>query len=245
MPVSIDIRAITLDLDDTLWPFAPIALRIETALHAWFEQHSPQTAAQFPPHTHRQLRVDLLERHPELAHDVSRLRRLGIEHVLRESGGDVGLADAAYAAFQVERNRVDFYPDALPALHRIAARLPVAALTNGNADLQTIGIADLFAFRLIPAEHGTAKPDPGIFLAACERLGLSPEQVLHVGDDVDADIHGAHRAGLRSGWMHRSDAHDRYPHWPDHYGFQPDLIVPDMAALADWLDAHLAHRTAA
>ena len=62
----------------------------------------------------------VLERHPELAHDVSRLRRLGIEHVLRESGGDVGLADAAYAAFQVERNRVDFYPDALPALRRIA-----------------------------------------------------------------------------------------------------------------------------
>ena len=65
----------------------------------------------------------------------------------------------------------------------------------------------------------------GWTLEACaERLGLSPEQVLHVGDDVDADIHGAHRAGLRSGWMHRSDAHARYPHWPEHAGFRPDLI---------------------
>ena len=42
------IRAITFDLDDTLWPFAPIGERIETTLHAWFAEHSPRTAERFP-----------------------------------------------------------------------------------------------------------------------------------------------------------------------------------------------------
>lgn len=231
------IRAITFDLDDTLWPFAPIARAIETALHDWFVQHSPATAERFPPDALRRLRVELLERHPELAHDVSRLRRLGIEHVLRESGADLALTDAAYAAFQQARNRVTFYPDALPALRRIAARVPIAALTNGNADLAVIGIDTLFAFRLTPAEHGAAKPDPGIFHAACKRLGVPAAQVLHVGDDVDADMHGAHRAGLRTCWLHRSDAHARHPQWPERFDFTPDLTLPDLGALADWLQA--------
>ena len=46
--MSFPVRAITLDLDDTLWPFAPIGARIEQVLHAWLLEHSPRTAELFP-----------------------------------------------------------------------------------------------------------------------------------------------------------------------------------------------------
>ena len=46
--MNVPVRAITLDLDDTLWPFAPIGARIEQVLHDWMLEHSPATAAMYP-----------------------------------------------------------------------------------------------------------------------------------------------------------------------------------------------------
>ncbi len=233
------LRAITLDLDDTLWPFAPIGARIETALHAWFEAHSPRTAERFPISEMRALRERVYQEFPELAHDLGLLRRLTIERALRESGDDPGLASAAYTIFFRERNRVDFFADALPGLRRIAAKLPVAALTNGNADLAAIGIGRLFAFQLGAREFGAPKPDAGLFLEACQRLAVPPERVLHVGDDPRVDIQGAARAGLRTCWI------DRGLHvWPEGQT-EADLRVTTLIELADWLDSGAVLKQAA
>lgn len=230
------VRAITLDLDDTLWPFAPIGARIEHTLHAWMQRHSPATAARFPIEEMRALRDCVVAEHPQHAHDLSLLRRLTIERALRESGGDVALAEAAYAIFFGERNKVEFYSDARDALRRLAARVPLAAVSNGNADLAAIGIAEHFRFQLGAREHGAAKPEPGIFHAACEQLGVEPHHVLHVGDHPQMDVAGAQRAGLRGCWIARADADGRIPRWP-LADLQPDLAFSDLAALADWLDA--------
>ena len=227
------IRAITLDLDDTLWPFAPIGERIEQALHAWFVEHSPRTAERFPISEMRALRERVHAEFPQHDHDMGLLRRLTIERALNDSGDDPALASAAYAIFFRERNRVDFFPDALDGLHRIAARVPVAALTNGNADLAAIGIASLFRFQLGAREFGSAKPDPALFLEACARLELPPDQVLHVGDHPVIDIGGAARAGLRSCWINRGD-HD----WPFEVP-RADIEFTTLSALADWLDTPL------
>ena len=232
-----NIRAITLDLDDTVWPFAPIGARIERVLDDWLRIHSPRTAERFPIPAMRALRERVFDAHPHLLHDMSALRRLTLERAFIESDSDParipGMTDAAYDVFYAERNRVECYPDALDALARISAMLPVVALSNGNADLVVIGLDHHFAFQLGSREHGAAKPDPSIFLAACARLGCAPEEVLHVGDHIEMDVLGAARAGLRTAWVHRDDAH--HPHWP-HDDIRPDLIVPDLAALADHLD---------
>lgn len=225
------VRAISLDLDDTLWPFAPIGDRIEQALHAWFVEYSPRTADRFPITEMRALRERVHEEFPQHEHDLGLLRRLTIERALRDSGDDAALASAAYAIFFRERNRVDFYPDALEGLQRIAASMPVAALTNGNADLAAIGIASSFRFQLGAREFGSSKPDPALFQEACRRLGVAPNEVLHVGDHPYMDIAGAARAGLRSGWIDRGDHV-----WPT--GLQrADIEFTTLTALADWLEA--------
>lgn len=236
--MNFPVLAITLDLDDTLWPFAPIGARIEQVLHDWMLEHSPATAARYPVDAMRQLRERTFIDNPHLHYDLSALRRLTLAEALEKSGADMGLLEPAYEAFYAARNQVEFYPDALAALRRIATHVPVAAVSNGNADLQRIGIDALFAFQLGSREFGAAKPHPGIFHAACERLGVAPAQVLHVGDHAEMDVAGAIRAGLRGCWINR-ESHT----WP-HQELQPDLQFDTLTGLADWLDANASSHLA-
>src|SRR5204863_2052863 len=122
-------------------------------------------------------------------------------------------------------NQIDFYPDALAALARLAAYGPVLALTNGNADLARIGIDGHFAGCIAAREAGHAKPDAPIFHAACAQLRLAPHEVLHVGDDPELDIAGARGAGLRSCWINR-----RGEPWPAHLA-PPDVAFTTLDAL--------------
>lgn len=233
------VRAITLDLDDTLWPIAPVVLRAETVLGQWLRRHAPRTAERFPLEAMRALRDEVAREHPHLAHDFTRQRMISLERMLAAAGDDVALAQPAFEAFFAARCDVVHYDDTVDALDRLAARVPLAALSNGNADLVRIGLMDRFAFQLGAREHGAAKPDPSIFHAACARLDVPPAHVLHVGDDIEMDVVGAHRAGLRSCWINRDGRT-----WP-HAALRPDLEFTDLAALADWLDAALQTDTAA
>jgi putative hydrolase of the HAD superfamily len=224
-------RALTLDLDDTLWPISPAIERAEAALHAFLLDRCPRTAVKYPIPAMRALRDRIAHLHPEHAHDYTRQRRLSLAHALRESGEDEGHVDDAFAAFHAERNKIEFYPDALDALARLAAHAPVLALTNGNADIARIGIGAHFVGCVSARESGHAKPDGPIFQVACRQLDLSPREVLHVGDDPVLDIDGARRAGLRTCWINR-----RAEAWPRHLP-RPDLAFATLAELADWLGA--------
>lgn len=228
------VRAVTLDLDDTLWPFAPIGARVDQVMHDWLLQHSPATAAMYPVALMREVRDRVFGDNPQLRHDMSALRRLILHEVLERSGASLDLLEPAFDVFHAARNQVDLYPDSLDALARIAAQVPLAAITNGNADLQRIGLMQHFVFQLGAHEHGAAKPEPGIFHAACARLGCGHGEVLHVGDHEEMDVAGAARAGLRSCWINRTGAR-----W-ERQDVHPDLEFDTLAALADWLDAHLA-----
>lgn len=230
--MTFQVLAITLDLDDTLWPFAPIGARIDRVLHDWLLEHSPATAAMYPVEKMRELRERSFRDNPQLHHDLSALRRLTLREALEASGADMALLEPAYEAFYAARNQVEFYPDAEQALARIAAQVPVAALSNGNADLSRIGIDHHFAFQLGAREHGAAKPAASIFHAACQRLAVEPAHVLHVGDHIEMDVLGAMHAGLRSCWINREAQA-----W-QHDSLRPDLRFDTLTGLADWLDAH-------
>ena len=242
--MTFPVRAITLDLDDTIWPIGPVILRAENALGEWLREHAPRTAARYPLEAMRALRDEVAAEHPQLAHDFTRQRMIALERMLQLSEDDVGLAQAAFEVFFVARCEVEHYDDSLDALDRLAARVPLAALSNGNADLHRIGLMHVFRFQLGAREHGAAKPAASIFHAACEQLGCAPGDVLHVGDDIEMDVVGAHRAGLRTCWINRIDGNGPGREWA-HAEVRPDLEFPTLAALADWLDAsHLRTGTA-
>jgi putative hydrolase of the HAD superfamily len=53
------------------------------------------------------------------------------------------------------------------------------------------------------AAVGAAKPDPAIFAAALDRLGVAPADAVHVGDSLEHDVAGARASGLRAVLLRR------------------------------------------
>jgi putative hydrolase of the HAD superfamily len=222
------IRAITFDLDDTLWPNGPTIERAEGVLADWLREHAPGTAARFGLEATRALREEVARLFPERAHDLSAMRRETIRRMLAASGDDESLAEPAFQAFFAARQRVAFFDDALPALRRLAARWPLLAVSNGNADLQRIGLSDWFVGAVNAQQVGIGKPDARIYHAAAGRLGLEPGVLLHVGDHPRLDAQAALDAGLHAAWVVRGDPVD--PATAPRCWRGPDLL-----ALADAL----------
>lgn len=225
------ILAITIDLDDTLWPVLPALDRAERELDDYLRQHHPQVAQTWPIHALRELRAQVAAERVDLAHDFTAQRYLTMQRAFDACGISDAPLDVLFEVFAAARNSVELYPDALPALERLRATWPVASLTNGNADLERIGLHLHFAHRISARDVGAAKPDARIFLAAAEKLGIAPENILHVGDDPELDVAGARDAGLRTAWINRPG----HP-WPSELGEAPNLEVRDLAALVQWLE---------
>nr|WP_221437760.1 HAD family hydrolase [Rhodanobacter sp. A1T4] len=220
-----------MDLDDTLWPVLPALERADHAVDAWLQLHHPDVARAWPVTAMRELRMKVAIERPDLAHDFSTQRQLTLQHAFASCGIATAPVDALWEIYFAARNSVELYPDSLPALMRLTARWPLASLTNGNADLERVGIHRHFQHHISARNTGTAKPDPRIFLAAAECLGVAPENILHIGDDTELDVVGARDAGMRTAWINRHGAT-----WPADLGNAPDLDVPDMTALVEWLE---------
>ncbi len=212
------IRAITLDLDDTLWPIWPTIEQAELRLQAWLLQQAPRTSALFAsPHARVALRDQAQADWPEHHHDLSFMRREMIRLGLKQSGEDQDLAGPAFGVFFDARQQVTLFDDAAPALKRLSARWPVLALSNGNADVQCVaggGIGAYFCGSVSARDVGVGKPDLRIFQAAAQALRLEPTQILHVGDDEGLDVLGALAAGMQTAWINRSDKLWSFPQRP-------------------------------
>ena len=203
-------RAITLDLDDTLWPMLPVLKHAERTLAGWLAAHAPATATFLNADTRVALREAVMTDHPERAHDVGFLRLELLRRALVHAGDDPSLAQPAFDVFFEARQQVSLFDDVLPVLERWSAKVPVVALTNGNADLHRIGLARFFTGVVSAHELGCAKPDPRAFYAACQLAGAAPADTLHVGDDPALDVAGAQAAGLQAIWLLRPELLDRH-----------------------------------
>ncbi|TNY35713.1 HAD family hydrolase [Thermomonospora catenispora] len=112
---------------------------------------------------------------------------------------------ARYLAFFEETCTA--FPDVVPALDALPHRhaiLSNSSTAHQERRLASLGLRDRFEVLLCTDEIGRAKPHPSAFLAACDILGLSPEQVVYVGDKLDVDALGARDAGLHGVWLDRS-----------------------------------------
>ena len=88
------IRALTLDLDDTLWAIAPVIEQAERALHDFLGLHCPQVCERYPIEAMRALRDRIAGEHPQLAHDFSAQRRMTLQIARLEAGADPATSSA-------------------------------------------------------------------------------------------------------------------------------------------------------
>jgi putative hydrolase of the HAD superfamily len=223
------IQAITLDLDDTLWPVWPTIARAEVVLHDWLTLHAPQTAQLCAdPDIKKSIRAEVNQRHADKAHDLSFLRHESIRQSLIRAGDPSHLADEAFEVFFAERQNVILYDGVEQALARLAERYPLLGLSNGNADVFRTAAGPYFKASVSARQFGVAKPDVRIFHAAAVQLDLPPEAVLHLGDDAQADVMGARNAGMQVAWVN-TQGHE----WL--HDSEPPLTVSHLAELCDHL----------
>src|SRR5260370_26759016 len=175
-------RVISLDLDDTLWPVGPVIAAAEAAILPWLRAHHRRAVRRHTVDSMRNLRAGVAERFPQKAHDLTFLRRQALAEMFAAAGYPGGpAADDAFEIFLRERNRVECYADVRPALERLRAKYRLFALSNGNADLERCGIADLFDGHVSASAAGAAKPDARIFAHLLRTAGVPPSDVLHLG----------------------------------------------------------------
>lgn len=209
------IATVLLDLDGTLFDHRGSA---RAGLHAWLrtlgvEPTGALTAAWFDAErTHHAAWT-----RGEISFVEQRRRRLEefLPVIGRPAGDDADLDEVfAGCADAYERAWAPF-PDAAAALasvHDTGVR--TAVLTNGTRDqqrakLRACGLLEVVGPVLTSEELGVAKPDAAVFRLACERLGLVPHEVLHVGDDHPLDVVAARAAGLSA--VHLDRGHGSGP----------------------------------
>lgn len=196
------IQAITLDLDDTLWPVAPTIAGAEQDLLQWLRAHTPKTAElTLQGEVKQAIRQAVVAQHSTKAHDLGFLRCEVIRETMRQAGDDPQRADEAYAVFHAARQHVTLYDGVEEALTRLSAKYRLVAISNGTADVFITPAAPYFHAAFKAHEVGVAKPDVKIYQLATSHLALDAYQVLHVGDDARTDVWGAREAGMQTVWI--------------------------------------------
>jgi putative hydrolase of the HAD superfamily len=223
-------RLLTVDLDDTLWPCAPTIRQAEAALYAWLARAAPRLTEACNEEAMRLHRHDLMVRRPQIAHDLTAVRRESLQNLLAAHGYDAELAAEAMVPFLEYRNRVEPYADVIPALLELGVGRRLVAVTNGNSDVERTPLRGLFHHALTAADVGARKPDPALFVGALEWGGTPPAQALHLGDDPYLDVEAARSLGMQAVWVNRGDKV-----WPDELE-PPVLEVTDLAGLGRWLE---------
>ncbi|MFC0672362.1 HAD family hydrolase [Brachybacterium hainanense] len=211
------IRAVVLDLDDTPFDHATSMRRGVLRLLAELGlRPTPELARSWEEQA-----VRLMERHRAGTLGPEGYRRARVAHLLAAAGHPDAdgmthapdVLDQTYAQYlELYEDSWIAFPDAHATLDRLrAAGLRLGVLTNGPEDRQRRKLRALEIDTRVDAlctseSVGSRKPDPRMYAAICEVLDVAPEQVLHVGDDVENDVRGPIAAGMRAVHLDRSSA---------------------------------------
>ncbi|MBU3672298.1 MAG: HAD-IA family hydrolase [Sinobacteraceae bacterium] len=228
--MSLRVKAVCFDLDDTLWPVQPVLQRAERLMHEFLEREHPRLAACFGSQELWEERMSLAREHPQFAHHMTWLRTEALRRLAVRHAHDPAVGEAAFSVFKAARNEVDVYADVTPSLQRLAQRFRLATFSNGNADVDAMSIGNHFEVTLNAESVGYAKPHVEAFLAISRALGLPPREILYVGDSPQADVQGALGAGCRAVWVNRQGSE-----WPAQLEARADLEVASLTELVDHL----------
>ncbi|MEQ5855340.1 MULTISPECIES: HAD family hydrolase [unclassified Halomonas] len=207
------LKAITFDLDDTLWDNSGVMQRTEQGHVDWLtEQLGAWQRGREEPLTPPIALSDYLRERQALARrswsrrgDFSWLRERTLIQLLEESGVNRAAAHwwaaLAMQRFHSLRILVKPFPDTDAMLERLKGRYRLGSITNGNVAFHRLPLARHFQARIAAGEMFAPKPDPRPFLAMLARLEVKACETLHVGDSWEEDVLPAIRLGLRAIWI--------------------------------------------
>ena len=198
------VRAISFDLDDTLYDNRPVIEHAEQWMVAHMRDRYLETAMYDRSWWHR-LKLELQRQQPALVDDVSLCRRVLLQRGLMEGGMAEAMArqeaESVFAQFLEVRSQIAVPDTTRRILSALAQKYPLVVITNGNVLLERLGLEGQFQHVLKAGGGFRMKPAPDLFTDMARRLQLAPQQILHVGDDVTTDVAGAVHNGYRSAWL--------------------------------------------
>jgi len=224
-----NVKALSFDLDDTLYDNGPVIKNAFLELYNYLLSHYPKIINVYDFGAFISAAQTMKKSHPATA-DLSLLRRLHIQQVLKNSGYESllkpDLVEEAFDIFWQARQKVTLYPEVHKILMALSAKLPMVTLSNGNACIKAIGIDQYFQYSISTSDTGKPKPDSSMFLLACEKLAIEPAQLVHIGDNINFDIKGAKNAGCRSIWLNQFSE--------DIQNHQADAMINQLSELLDF-----------
>ena len=118
-------------------------------------------------------------------------------------------------------------------LEELAGSYTLAALTNGNANFERLGLDRFFSFGYCAADVGASKPHPAMFERAIAHAGVAAHEAVHVGDHPVDDVQGATGVGMASIWVcaDRDDEDPGATRTVDNLADVPRAIASVVAAL--------------
>lgn len=202
------IRALTFDLDDTLYDNRPVIENLEAEMLRWLHSHHPLSTT-IPVTNWQQIKREVALANPAICHDVTLWRQTQLETGFKQLGYSPSAAkDAAEESMEQVlwlRNQIDV-PDAThQVMAALASKYPLIAITNGNVDPEKIGLGRYFQAIYQAGPDGRAKPFSDMFQQSASFLGIAPAHILHVGDHLQTDVIGAKNAGFQACWSNYSD----------------------------------------
>ena len=200
-------KAISFDLDDTLYDNHPVISKAEQELQHFLHSNVPECAA-IGDDFWWQHRNICLGNQPELCHDVTALRLACMQSGMQALGYSKDQASqkakAAFSHFLHHRNLVEVPQSVKDLLSKLSQKYPLIAISNGNVGIDEIGISQYFTDCLFAGDGNLQKPENDMFHQACNTLNIKPNEMLHIGDCTHADIYGALVAGCQTIWINNN-----------------------------------------
>jgi len=227
------VTILAFDLDDTLWPCMPVIQHAEETLYAWLDQHYPRITANYNPQQLVDLRKKFTAQDKKYSVDLSMMRHEFLKKLATDNQYDVvEVADKGFEIFYNARQQVNFYDDVFPALERLSSKYRLGAITNGNANVEKVGLGHLIEHTISAIDLQIAKPDKRIYEALADRFDVPAEKILYVGDHPEYDVIGPQVAGLRAAWINREDHQ-----WPQSLP-SPKYQITNLYELEALLDTY-------
>jgi len=196
------------DLDNTLWECDPLIIKAEQKFYQWLQSVYPQITQHFSESELVADRISYIQARPEYHYNLTALRKSWMRHIADQVGGlpldidefELHYVEAGFQVFWQERNNVIFYDGVLDVLERLTQEYSLGVITNGNADVNFIGIGHFFDFSISSEMAGVAKPHEDIFYQAVDLSEHNVEDTVYVGDDPKCDVLGPQKIGMQALW---------------------------------------------
>lgn len=189
----------------------------------------------------------ILELYAKLESEIEKGEFIKYKDILRRVMQEIGIKLSFNISFSERECLVDSlknwepFPDTVEALQNLKKMFKLAVISNIDNDLFSSSVKHLkveFDYLITAEQVGSYKPSLNNFKFAIEKIGVSPEKIVHIAQSIYHDIIPAKTLGLSTVWVNRRKGKEGTGATPPASG-QPDLEVPDLKKLVQIIELEL------